>query len=190
MTALRLATVIETPRLVLRVPGLGEFDAWCAYMADEEAARFIGGVQSPSQVWRMVMAMAGAWALEGFAMFSVFEKASGRWVGRVGPWRPCQWPGSEVGWGIVREAWGKGYAFEASLAAMDFAVDELGWSDIVHLIHVDNVRSARLARRLGSSDLGPCRMPPPYAEAPVSMWGQSAADWRSRRGELWAGLGR
>jgi len=31
------------------------------------------------------MTMAGAWALTGVAMFSLLEKASGRWVGRAGP---------------------------------------------------------------------------------------------------------
>ena len=34
-------------------------------------------------------------------MFSVFEKDSGRWIGRLGPWEPHGWPGKEVGWGIV-----------------------------------------------------------------------------------------
>ena len=48
----RLSTVIETPRLILKVPTLAEFEPWCAFMADEEAARFIGKTQPPSVVWR------------------------------------------------------------------------------------------------------------------------------------------
>ena len=47
--------------------------------------------------------MAGSWALNGFGMFSVIEKASGLWLGRIGPWRPDGWPGNEVGWGLVSE---------------------------------------------------------------------------------------
>jgi hypothetical protein len=38
--------------------------------------------------------MAGAWAMQGFAMLSVIEKATGRWVGRAGPWQPEGWPGT------------------------------------------------------------------------------------------------
>ena len=119
----RMDTVIETRRLVLKVPSLKEFEPWCAFMGDEDAARYIGKAQPPSVVWRNICSIVGAWHEEGFAMFSVFEKATGRWVGRLGPWRPYQWPGNEVGWGLIRETWGKGYAFEGSVAAMDFAVD-------------------------------------------------------------------
>ena len=32
-------------------------------------------------------------AEHGYAMFSVIEKETGRWVGRVGPWTPADWPG-------------------------------------------------------------------------------------------------
>ena len=113
----RLDTVIETPRLVLKVPSLEEFEPWCAYMADEEAARFIGKTQPPSVVWRGICTMIGSWQAAGFAMFSVFEKDTGRWVGRLGPWSPHGWPGLEVGWGVIRDVWGKGYALEGAIAS-------------------------------------------------------------------------
>jgi RimJ/RimL family protein N-acetyltransferase len=176
----RLDTVIETPRLQLRVPGLAEFDAWTAFMADEEAARFIGHAQSPALVWRGIATMAGSWAIAGYGMFSVFERSTGRWIGRVGPWQPHGWPGPEVGWAVIRDVWGRGYAFEAAVASMDFVVDVLGWTDIIHSIHPDNVRSQRLAQRLGSTNRGPGKLPPPYENDPVDLWGQTAAEWKSR----------
>jgi RimJ/RimL family protein N-acetyltransferase len=178
----RLDTVIETGRLILRVPKFPEdFEPWCAFMADEEAARYIGKAQKPSQVWRGIATMIGSWHMVGFAMFSVIEKSSGRWVGRVGPWQPGDWPGAEVGWGVVRDVWGKGYALEASIAAMDFAVDELGWTDIVHTINPANVASQKLAARLGSVNRGPGKLPAPFGDEPIDVWGQSAAQWRERR---------
>lgn len=186
----RLDTVIETPRLVLRVPSLTEFAPWCAFMADEEAARFIGKAQPPSAVWRGICTMIGAWHAEGYAMFSVFEKETGRWVGRLGPWSPHGWPGQEVGWGIVRDAWGKGYAFEGAAAAMDFAIDSLGWTDVIHCINPDNVNSQRVAQRLGSENRGPGRMPPPYENEAIELWGQTADQWRARRGDIWDKLSR
>jgi RimJ/RimL family protein N-acetyltransferase len=186
----RLDTVIETPRLILRVPSLEEFEPWCAFMADEESARYIGKVQAPSQVWRSICTMTGSWHLEGFAMFSIFEKETDNWVGRAGPWRPFDWPGPEVGWGVIRSVWGKGYAFEAAAASMDFAVDVLGWSDIIHSIHPENVNSQKLAQRLGSVNRGAGRMPPPFQNDPIDVWGQSAAEWRARRAEIWARITR
>ena len=50
--------------------------------------------------------MTGAWSLCGFSMFSVTLRESGRWIGRIGPWRPEGWPGTEIGWGLARDTWG------------------------------------------------------------------------------------
>ncbi len=90
----RMDTVIETPRLILKVPSLKEFEPVVRVHGDEDAAQYIGKAQPPSVVWRSICSMVGAWHLEGFAMFSVFEKDSGRWVGRAGAVAPHQWPGN------------------------------------------------------------------------------------------------
>jgi len=176
--------MIETERLILRPTAMSDFERWSDFMSDEASARYIGGVQAPSQVWRSMMAMAGAWTLTGVAMFSVIEKSSGLWMGRIGPWRPHDWPGTEVGWSLHRDAVGKGYALEAAVASMDYAVEVLGWSDVIHCIDPANAASARLASRLGSTNRGPGRMPPPFETAPVDIWGQSREQWRENRERL------
>jgi RimJ/RimL family protein N-acetyltransferase len=173
--------VLDTPNLVLRPLNGDDFDAWAAFHADEESMHFLGGVQNRAVAWRGLCAMAGAWSVRGFSMFSVIERTTGRWVGRVGPWQPEGWPGREVAWAVAREFAGRGYAYEAASAAMDYAVDGLGWDLVIHTIDPDNVRSIRLAERLGSANRGPVRLPPPIAHFRVDAWGQSAADWRARR---------
>jgi len=173
---------LETVRLILRPTAMADFPRWAEMMADPEAARFIGGVQAPETAWRGFMTMAGAWATTGVAMFSLIEKASGLWVGRIGPWTPLGWPGTEVGWGLHPDAQGKGYGVEAATAAVDHAFDVLGWTEVIHCIDPDNAPSQRLAERLGSSNLGPTRLPPPFQDAPVDKWGQTRDQWRARRG--------
>ena len=172
---------LETPRLVLRPPRLDDLDPWAAMMLDEPAARFIGGVMPRSTSWRALMTVIGAWHACGFAMFSVIEKDSGRWVGRLGPWMPADWPGPEIGWALAREYWGKGYATEGATAATDWAFDHLGWDRVIHSIHPDNLPSQALARRLGSRNLGPGVLPAPYEDSPTDIWGQSRDEWRERR---------
>ncbi|MDP1872666.1 GNAT family N-acetyltransferase [Phenylobacterium sp.] len=171
---------LETARLILRPPVMADFEPWCAFSADEEAARHIGGPMGPAQVWRSMMMIAGSWSLEGFSMFSVIEKESGRWIGRLGPWRPFGWPGTEVGWGVIRDCWGRGYATEGATAAMDFAFDHLGWDEVVHTIEPVNVNSQAVARRLGSQVLRQARLPLPM-DVQVDVWGQSREAWRARR---------
>jgi RimJ/RimL family protein N-acetyltransferase len=173
--------ILFTPNLILR-PLTGEdFEPWASFHADEEAMGFLGGVQGRAAAWRSLCVMAGAWSVRGFSMFSVIERATGSWVGRIGPWQPEGWPGREVGWGVARAFAGRGYAFEAAAAAMDYAVDVLGWDEIIHTIDPENGRSIRLAERLGSTNQGPTRLPPPLDHFRVDAWGQSAAAWRARR---------
>ena len=172
---------ISTARLILRPLQLGDFDAWAGLMADGEATPFIGGRQPRALAWRSFMSMAGAWHLTGVAMFSVLEKDSGRWVGRVGPWRPDGWPGPEIGWAIIRECWGRGYATEAAAASIDWALEALGWDEIIHCIAPDNPMSQAVARKLGSRNRGVGRMPPPHDQAVIEIWGQSRAQWLAAR---------
>lgn len=175
-----MGPTLETERLLLRPPREEDLDGWAALMADEEAARFIGGQMTRSAAWRAMAAMTGSWPLRGFGMFSVIEKSSGHWIGRVGPWQPEGWPGTEVGWGLLRSAWGKGYARESAEAAIAWAFDTLGWTEVIHTIAPDNAPSQRLARRLGAANTGPTQLPPPLDTLAVDLWRQSREQWAAR----------
>ncbi len=133
-----------------------------------------------SAAWRGMATLTGSWLLKGYSMFSVVERSSGQWIGRIGPWSPEDWPGTEVGWGLVKPAWGKGYAAEAATAAIDWAFDTLGWTEVVHTIAEDNAPSKTLAARLGSRYLRQGRLPAPW-DIDLEVWGQARAEWRARR---------
>lgn len=172
---------IETQRLVLRVPRIEDFDRYAEQQADEVAMRFLGGVQPRHAAWRKFLQMPGAWMVQGFAMFSVIEKASGAWMGQLGPWQPDGWPGTEIGYGFHPDAWGKGYATEAGVAAMDWAFANLDWTEVIHCIDPANIASQNVARRLGSIKRGPGKLPAPLDEHPIEIWGQTRAQWQENR---------
>jgi RimJ/RimL family protein N-acetyltransferase len=175
-----LGPTLQTERLILRPPEAGDLDAWAGLMADPESARFIGGAMSRSQSWRVLAGMTGSWPLCGFGQFSVIERSSGDCVGRVGPWQPEDWPGQEIGWALMRRAWGRGYATEAASACMDWVFDRLGWPEAIHCIHPDNEPSKAVARRLGSTLARITRLPPPSDDFDCEIWSQSAEAWRAR----------
>lgn len=172
---------IETPRLVLRPPRIGDFDRFAELLADEEAARHIGGHAPRAAAWRRFLQQPGAWMLQGFGMFSVLDRDTGRWLGQTGPWKPEGWPGNEIGYSFHPDAWGRGHATEATVAAVDWALAHLGWDDFIHCIAPLNLASQKLAQRLGSTLRGPGRLPAPYEDAPVEVWGQTAAQWQDNR---------
>ena len=175
------APILETDRLILRAAAAEDFEPWAAFAGDEQTMRHLGGVQPRSVAWRGICQVAGAWAIRGFSMFSVIEKASGRWIGRLGPWQPEDWPGTEVAWGIARDQWGRGYATEGATAAIDYAFDVLGWTEVIHTIEPGNHASQAVARKLGATLRGPSRLPAPYETSVVEAWGQTRDAWRSRR---------
>jgi RimJ/RimL family protein N-acetyltransferase len=173
--------VLETPRLILRLPRAEDFDAYADFMADPDSANFLGGIQPRSTAWRDFTHIVGAWQVRGFSMFSVIEKESLEWIGRVGPWMPEDWPGTEVGWGIVRNRCNRGYATEAAKASIDWAFETLGWEDIIHAIAPDNAASQAVAAKLGSRNRGLGKLPPPLENVPIEIWGQTREDWQARR---------
>ena len=177
----RLDTQIETERLLLRVQRAEDFEYFAELQQDEEACRFIGGTAPRAAAWRKFLQMPGAWAVQGFGMFAVIEKSSNEWVGNIGPWHPEGWPGTEVGWALRRAAWGKGYAYEAAVASIDWAFDTLGWTEVIHSIDLDNVGSQELAKRLGSRNRGRGQLPAPFEDVVIDIWAQSREEWRARK---------
>jgi RimJ/RimL family protein N-acetyltransferase len=172
---------IETSRLILRLPEIADFDRYAELFCHPTAAKHIGGGLQRGDAWRRFLQMPGAWMLQGFAMFSVIEKTSGLWVGQAGPWQPDGWPGTEVGYGFHHEAWGNGYATEACAAAIDWAFDNLGWREVIHCIAPENTASQGVARRLGSTNRGPGKLPAPLDTHAIDIWGQTREQWLQRR---------
>ena len=171
---------LATSRLLLRPPRLEDFDAYAAFSADPESTRHLGGPQPGAVAWRNFMVHAGAWQLQGFSMFSVLLKQTGEWIGRVGPWMPEGWPGTEVGWGIAGAHCRRGYATEAATAAIDWSFAELGWDEVIHCIDPANHGSQAVARKLGATNQGPGKLPPPHEDVRIEIWAQTRSQRAAR----------
>ena len=144
---------IETPRLILRtIDPARDFEGWARLMADERSVQFIGGkVMDRALAWRNMAAVIGHWQMRGFGFFSVEDKATGEWVGRVGPWYPEGWPAPEIGWSIRRDHWGKGYATEAGRASIEYAFN-VTRLDRSHTRHSARQRTQHRGRRKARLD--------------------------------------
>ena len=180
MTFSPAGPILETERLLLRVQQAGDFERYAEMLAHPSSLH-IGGPLLRHEAWRRFLQMPGAWMVQGFAMFSVVEKSSGRWMGQAGPWCPDGWPGTEVGYSFHMDARGKGYATEASAAAMDYAFDTLGWDEVIHSISPENTASQAVAQRLGSRNRGPGKLPPPLDVHAIEIWAQPRAEWAENR---------
>jgi RimJ/RimL family protein N-acetyltransferase len=174
---------IDTDRLVLRQPVLRDYEAIARLLGDPEVMRFLaldGRPLTRFTAWQAFAGQVGHWHLRGFGMFNVFERATGEFVGRVGPWRPEGWPGLEVGWSLLSSFWGRGYATEAAAASIDYAFDVLEQPEVMSLIAPENLRSVAVATRLGQELIGETTLPHLPPERMVDVYSVTRKRWKRR----------
>jgi ribosomal-protein-alanine N-acetyltransferase len=158
--------VIETERLLLRKPVLEDARPALDLTTDPVAMEFLGGVHpnAATDPEFVVHRWLERWDGNGCGPFSVVRREDGRWLGRTGilVWDVRTWTHTtfaeagefaqpELGWALASEHWGQGYATEAALAVREWAYAEHAFPRLVSLIAPVNVRSQRLAQRLGAT---------------------------------------
>lgn len=144
-----MTPIIETPRLLLRFPRI-EDEPFSREFLMSDRARYVGGPVGSGRAWRAFAHLVGQWEMRGFGMFTMVERTSGRVLGCCGHFHPEELPEPEISWSIWdTEAEGKGFAYEAALAAREDAYTRLGWTTAISAIDDGNARSIALAERLG-----------------------------------------
>lgn len=149
MSVLPHAPTVDTPDLILRGYREEDFDAFAAFGASERS-RFVGGPQDRWSSWRSFMAGIGHWALRGFGMWMIEHRETGQVAGRVGMIYNDGWDEPELGWHIYDGFEGKGYAYQAALAARSYSAQNFGLDGVISYVSPENTRSIALATRLGA----------------------------------------
>lgn len=148
---------LETERLVLREHTLEDFPAYAAMRADAEVMRHIGDREpvTEEEAWSAFVKNPGMWQFMGFGSWAIVEKDSGRFGGSIRYIERRRDRGRdlegvpEMGWSLVRAAFGKGYATEAVRAALAWGRESLGPMRVIALTSEDNVASMRVAEKCG-----------------------------------------
>jgi [ribosomal protein S5]-alanine N-acetyltransferase len=154
---------------VLRPVALDDLDDVAPFVADAETMRYIGTgeTRTREQARDSLEWMIETFERQGFGHLAVERKEDGVFVGRAGlnVWDPSDWSITrldeadgpteiEVAYLFGRDYWGQGYATEAATAIRDWAFGELGFERLIALIYPDNVRSIRVAEKLGMTPDG------------------------------------
>jgi len=176
--------VIETERLLLRLPEPRDADALAEAFGDPEVVRYLSGVtRSREETLEVIAAMRRHWDRYGCGLFTVERVEDGAVLGRTGflVWDPGRWVHglreelgpeieleTEIGWTLARRHWGHGYATEAAIAARDWALAELRPVPrrVIALIRRENVRSQRISQKLGQH----YERDVPVAGRPAQLW--------------------
>lgn len=143
-----IAPTLHTERLTLRAPRLADFDHWAAFFASPRSIHE-RGMMSRIDAWRIWAADVALWQLRGYGPFGVDDRVTGAYLGEVGLYHGDDFPGPELGWFVVPEAEGRGYAAEAARAVLDWVRASFGWPHVTSIIDPANKRSIALGLRLG-----------------------------------------
>ena len=156
-----MRTLLETERLVLRLPRPEDAEAWSTATADAEVMQYIGGNGGAAE--QSIDRFLERWSANGFGQYAVERREDGAFLGRLGllvwdtrGWRRSTLPEAgdaaeiDLGWALLSRYWGQGYATEGAQAVRDAAWTDLGLERLTSIIHPDNVRSIRVAERLGA----------------------------------------
>jgi len=184
---------LYTERLCLRAPTSDDAEALYDLFADEEVMEGLGRepVSAVEEVRAMIEGMISGWRTEGLGPFILETAATEQQVvGQAGlmifdrrGWTPSTWveAGShaqpELGWSLIRAHWGHGYATEAAASVRSWAYEFRAIDRLVSLISPGNVRSQRVAERLGAT--------PGAAVTPADS-GRQAVVWKHPPPGAWA----
>jgi [ribosomal protein S5]-alanine N-acetyltransferase len=107
---------------------------WTREDAAQHAARFAAG-----------------WEHDGVSKWMAYDRETDSLVGRGGVTRIWLDGANrfEIGWAVLGELWGRGYATEIGRAGLTFAFDELGADEVVAFTEPHNTRSRAVMDRLG-----------------------------------------
>jgi RimJ/RimL family protein N-acetyltransferase len=142
--------MIETARLLLRPPSLGDRDAIVAGVGDLAVSRMLARVPHPygpadAEAWLADMEPAFAAGTE-LPFLLVRE---GEVIGCVALHGVAAGAVGDFGYWLARPHWGRGYATEAARAVLAFAFDRLGAERVPSRVFAENAASWNVQRKLG-----------------------------------------
>ncbi|WP_406326737.1 GNAT family N-acetyltransferase [Streptomyces sp. NBC_00203] len=148
---------IKTERLVLRESEARDREAVIELNASPEVSTYLGGPRPRAELERTVPEVPGR--RPGFFVVQL----DGATIGTIqldphaselpGSNRRREAGGTGLGYLFLPEVWGRGYATEACAAALDWFAGALPGEPVVLYTQTANVRSMRLAAKLGFTEL-------------------------------------
>ena len=157
---------LDTHRLCLRTTSSRDAESLYHLFADPEV---MYGLNKPpisevEEARAMIEEAVRNWETDGIGPFTIETAGTDRQVvGQAGlmifdsrGWTPSTWADAgshaqpELGWALIRAHWGHGYATEAAAAIRGWAYEFRAIDRLVSLISPDNMRSQRVAERLGA----------------------------------------
>lgn len=172
---------LTTERLALRRMTEHDLDWLAALHSDPDVTRHLGGIKTRAQVEEQMRARILDYydAYPGLGVWMTVERATGQQVGFHLINNIQGETILQVGYGLVKSAWGKGYATEMAFALLRYGFADLRLDRIAGIADLDNFASLRVLEKIGLERRGERAFPHPAYAAFGPM------GWFEREREAW-----
>jgi RimJ/RimL family protein N-acetyltransferase len=144
--------ILETPRLALRSLSVDDAAFYLRLVNEPSWLQYIGdkGVRSLDDA-RAAISTGPVAQFErlGFSHYMVERKEDGVAMGLCGLIKREALDDIDIGYAFLPEYWGRGYAFEAASAVLEYGNRVVGLPRIVAIVSPDNHRSSALLEKMG-----------------------------------------
>ena len=149
--------LLQTARLTMREFTPSDFDELLRLDSDPRVLKYINGGKpmSRGEVDAVVNRVVGYYPLyPGLGVWRASRRDNGAFIG----WYCLKYcpptTDIEVGYRLLFEAWGKGFATEGARALVDYGFKKLGVKRIIGVTHPKNKASQHVLRKSGLRDAG------------------------------------
>jgi 3-dehydroquinate dehydratase/shikimate dehydrogenase len=149
-------TILKTHRLILRPWESGDFVFFERLNRDPRVMEFFPATLTKEESDKLANRIQSKIEKKGWGFWAVSLVDSPEFIGFIGlnyldhATFPTHFtPAVEIGWRIAFEYWGKGYATEGALAALQYGFENLHLEEIVAFTAVQNIRSRHVMEKIG-----------------------------------------
>ena len=177
---------LTTERLALRRMTERDLDWLAALYSDADVTLHLGGLKTRAQVADMMRTRVLEYydTNPGLGVWMTIERATGDEVGFHLLNNIQGETIIQVGYGLLKPAWGKGYATEMAAAVLRYGFADLGLPRIAGIAGLPNVASQRVLAKIGLERNGERAFTHhAYASAgPMAWFERERSDWLAERG--------
>ncbi len=145
--------VIQTDRLRLRQWSEKDKKPFSRMCADPHVMRYFPSTMSEIESNKLIEKIARTVDEQGFGFWAAELRESDEFIGFIGLSPIADGyefaPTVEIGWRLMRVAWGNGYASEGAKAALRFGFETLKLPEIMSMTAVINKPSENVMKKLG-----------------------------------------
>ena len=150
---------IETKNLILREMRISDEEGIYRLDSNKQVHKYLGKnpISTREEAKNIISFIRSQYEERGIGRFATVEKSSGEFIG----WSGLKLNKDEkeelnghvnfidIGYRLIPEFWGKGYATESSLACLEYGFNHLNYKTIYGAADVENIASNKVLQKIG-----------------------------------------